>query len=376
MRTIGANEQRVIEEEAALAGLTAGALMERAGRALAERILRLHAERGGPFSILCGPGNNGGDGYAAARFLYGQIPELYLYEDKSSPESRGDDAQANRNACLQHGIEPRALADFAPEPGTILDALYGSGFRADRSPHPDFITLSRRVEVSRQQYGAYLLSADIPSGVQADNGAVSQGAFQADETLCFFLPKTGVYSYPGRKFAGQISVNDLGLSAEFITQVWEKHQFCSPSVLTASEVRAWRPARARDSHKGSYGRLAVLAGSVGLAGAAVLCGRAAEIGGVGYVDLLVPEEIYPAVLAALPSVLSQALPTDAEARLKLWREKSQICSAALVGPGLGKEFDLALLMDAIANAPRLVLDADALNPVSYTHLTLPTNREV
>ncbi len=362
MRTIGAREQRIIEDEAAAVGTSASVLMERAGRALAERILRLLDERGGgPVSILCGPGNNGGDGYAAARVLFGNVPEIKIFEQAASPVGRGADAEANRAACLQLGMKLLGDAEFLPTAGIILDAVYGSGFRADRNPNPAFIALSQKVEVSRWQLGAHLLSADIPSGVQADNGAIGAGAFQADETLCFILPKTGVYSYPGRLFAGRISVNDLGLSEDFINDVWEKHQFCTPSVITENEVRAWRPVRAQDSHKGSFGRLAVLAGSVGLAGAAVLCARAAEMGGVGYVDLLVPEEIYPAVLAAVPSALSQALPAGAEARLALWKGKLQSCSAALVGPGLGKHPDLEMVMAAIASAPRLVLDADALN---------------
>ncbi|MEN6556185.1 MAG: NAD(P)H-hydrate dehydratase [Anaerolineaceae bacterium] len=368
MRTIGAAEQRVIEEAAARAGVPAGVLMERAGRALAERIMSLLAERGGgPVSILCGPGNNGGDGYAAARFLTGKIPDLHLYEDDSAA-SAGADAQANRAACRSLGIQVLGYADFNLTSGIVLDAVYGSGFRAERNPKPDFMALSQRVQASRRQFSAYLLSADIPSGVQADNGAVGAAAFQADETLCFILPKTGVWSYPGRKFAGLISVNDLGLGQSFIDQVWEDHQFRSPSVLTESEVRAWRPERAPDSHKGSFGRLAIMSGSVGLAGAAVLCARAAQMGGAGYVDLLVPQEIYPAVLAAVPSVLSQALPADANARLALWQAKLESCSSALVGPGLGKLASLDLVLAAIAGAPRLVLDADALNL-----LALPEN---
>jgi len=361
MRTIGAIEQRFLEDEAAAEGIPTGVLMERAGRALVERILALQAERGGPVSILCGPGNNGGDGYAAARFLFGQVPELYVYEVKFSQGSRGADALANRAACLQLGIQLMESAEFSPTRGIILDAVYGSGFQAERNPHPDFVALCQSVEASRRQFGATVLSADIPSGVQADNGAVGTAAIQADETLCFIMPKTGAYSYPGRKFAGRITVNDLGLSEEFINEVWEKHFFSTPSVITENEVRAWQPARAQDSHKGSFGRLAVLAGSVGLAGAAVLSARAAEMGGVGYVDLLVPQEIYPAVLSVVPSALSQPLPAEAAAKLSLWREKLQTCSAALVGPGLGKKLDLDLVLAGIAGAPRLVLDADALN---------------
>ena len=362
MKTIGAKEQRLIEEEAASGGTSAGVLMERAGRALAERILGLQAERaGGPVSILCGPGNNGGDGFAAARCLHGKVPDLRIYEEQPSSGVWGADAQANRAACLALGLKPHGHADFLPTSGILLDAVYGSGFRAERSPRPEFITLSQKLAASRGQFGAYLLSADIPSGVQADNGAVCEGAFQADETLCFILPKTGVYSYPGRAFSGQITVNDLGLGAEFIAQIWEKHGFRTPSVVTDSEVRAWRPIRAADSHKGSFGRLAILAGSVGLAGAVVLSTRAAEMGGVGYVDLLVPPEIYPAVLSAVPSALSQPIPAGKGAALALWREKLENCSAALVGPGLGKTADLALVLEAAARAPRLVLDADALN---------------
>ena len=362
MKTIGAFEQRIIEDEAAAAGTPAGVLMERAGRALAERIIALQAERGGPVSILCGAGNNGGDGYAAALCLHEKNAALQVFEAESAAEGCGTDAQAMRSACLELGIQPMLFRDYTPEPGIILDAVFGSGFRADRPVSEEFKQLVSKVLEARARKQAFVLSADVPSGVQADNGAVNaEAVIQADETLCFILPKTGAYSYPGRKFAGRVAVNDLGLSEEFIHEVWEKHFFSSPSVITENEVRAWRPARPIDGHKGSFGRLAVLAGSVGLAGAAVLSARAAEMGGVGYVDLLVSGQIYPAVLAAVPSVLSCPLPQAEFAKLSLWREKLRNCSAALVGPGLGKDLDPTLLWAAISEAPRLLLDADALN---------------
>jgi len=362
MRTIGAKEQRAIEEAAAAAGTPPAVLMRRAGKALAERILSLRAERGEEqVAILCGAGNNGGDGYAAAVFLHEQNVALRLYESENAARAGGPDAQAFRAACLARGIQPELFKEYVPAPGIILDAVFGSGFRADRPVSEEFRQLVARVQEARARKQAYVLSADLPSGVQADNGSTAEAVIPADETLCFICPKTGVYSYPGRKFTGRINMHDLGLGETFINEVWEREQFCTPSVLTSSEVSAWRPARAADSHKGSFGRLAVLAGSVGLAGAAVLAGRAALTAGVGYVDLLVPEQIYPAVLTAVPSVLSQPLPKEAGERLALWRESLLKCSAALAGPGLGANADRELILAAAAEAPRLVLDADALN---------------
>jgi len=170
-----------------------------------------------------------------------------------------------------------------------------------------------------------------------------------------------------------VYVHDLDLPESFLDRIWEQKGLHTPSALTAEELRAWRPQRPMDAHKGTFGRLAILAGSPGLAGAAILSGRAAEISGAGYVSLTVPAEIYAAVLEAAPSLLSAPLPEEpleqgviGAAQLDFWKQRFEGCDAALVGPGMGKCTPkrpdlLSLVLAAIAEAPRLVLDADALN---------------
>jgi NAD(P)H-hydrate epimerase len=223
------------------------------------------------------------------------------------------------------------------------------------------------------EQGALVLAVDLPSGVQADHGQVAPTVIQADETLSFLYIKTGLMSYPGRKAVGKVRMHDLNLPESFLDRVWQQKRLHTPSALTADELRAWRPQRPTDAHKGAFGRLAVLAGSPGLAGAAILSGRAAEMSGAGYVSLTVPTEIYTAVLEAAPSLLSAPLPekplgqgTIAAAQLDFWKQQLESCDAAMVGPGMGKSTpsrpDLnSLVLAAIAEAPRLVLDADGLN---------------
>jgi len=373
MRTIGSNEQRIIEKAAAEAGIPTLLLMESAAHAIAMRALQLVAERGfRKVMVLCGAGNNGGDGFATARLLLGRVQHLQVFEAEASKDNQGD-AHLNRQICLNLGITPQPFSEFEPTDGLIIDAVYGSGFRADRPLSPEFERLARKVNQARMEHSAQVLAVDLPSGVQADHGQVAPTVIQADETLSFLYIKTGLVSYPGHKAAGQVYVHDLGLPEGILEQVWQQQNLDTPFALTAEELRGWRPQRPMDAHKGTFGRLAILAGSPGLAGAAILSGRAAEISGAGYVSLTVPAEIYAAVLEAAPSLLSAPLPEEplvqealAKAQLSFWTQRLENCDAALVGPGMGKSTPkrpdlLSLVMAAIAEAPRLVLDADALN---------------
>lgn len=396
MRTIGAEEQQIIEAEAVQAGIPTLLLMEQAARAVADLTLKLLSS--GDYlsvSILCGAGNNGGDGYAAARLLLDCVPDLRLYESASAADNQGD-ARLNRQACLKLGMIPHPLQEFTPRPGLIIDAVFGSGFKADRPVDPEFRSLAMAVNTARTHYHACVLSVDLPSGIEASSGRASESVITADETLTFILPKIGLVSYPGRKFAGRVTVSNLGLPASFLEKTWIDKNLHSPSALTESDVRSWKPERAPDRHKGSFGRLAILAGSPGLAGAAILSGQAAIRTGTGYVYLTVPSEIYPAVLAAAPSLLTSALPNPtseehlrdasisarriSDTQLAFWRERMQGMDAVLVGPGLGlpdaaRPDLINLVLAAIREAPRLVLDADALNLLAVPD-NLETYREV
>ena len=373
MRTIGANEQQILEKAAAEAGIPTLLLMESAAHAVAERALQLVAEHDlQRVMVLCGAGNNGGDGYAAARMLLGRVHHLQVFEADAAKDNQGD-AHLNRQICLNLGITPQPFSAFEPSDGLIIDAIYGSGFKADRPLSAEFERVARKVNQARMEQRALVLAVDLPSGVQADHGQVAPTVIQADETLSFLYIKTGLVSYPGHKAAGKVHVHDLDLPESFFDRVWQQKRLHTPSALTAEELRAWRPQRPADAHKGTFGRLAILAGSPGLAGAAILSGRAAEIAGAGYVSLTVPAEIYAAVLEAAPSLLSAPLPeeplgqgTIAAAQLDFWKQQLESCDAAMVGPGMGKSTpsrpDLkSLVFAAIAEAPSLVLDADGLN---------------
>ena len=373
MQTIGANEQQILEKAAAEAGIPTLLLMESAAHAVAERALQLVAEHDlQRVMVLCGAGNNGGDGYATARMLLGRVQHLQVFEAEAAEDNQGD-AHLNRQICLNLGITPQPFSAFKPSDGLIIDAVYGSGFKADRPLSAEFESLARKVNQARMEQGALILAVDLPSGVQADHGQVAPTVIQADETLSFLYIKTGLVSYPGHKAAGKVHVHDLDLPESFLDRVWQQKRLHTPSALTAEELRARHPQRPSDAHKGTFGRLAILAGSPGLAGAAILSGRAAEIAGAGYVSLTVPAEIYAALLEAAPSLLSAPLPeeplgqgTIAAAQLDFWKQRVESCDAALVGPGLGKSTpsrpDLnSLVLAAIAEAPRLVLDADGLN---------------
>ncbi len=368
MKTIGAVEQRIIEDAAARIGIPTLLLMEQAARAVADRALALlpylPCQR---VTILCGGGNNGGDGYAAARMLLDHVPELRLFEVEAIARNQGD-ARLNREACLGLGLVPEPLDHFQPSGGVIVDALFGSGYKADRLPSAEFIDVVEKIAISRSEHAARVLAVDLPSGVESETGRVGQAVVCADETLTFVLPKTGMYSYPGRKYCGTIRVCDLGVPPSLIEQVWETEGFRTPRVVDVQEVRGWKPAVQTDSHKGSFGRAALLAGSPGMAGAAILAGRAALKAGCGYVYITVPESIYPAVLEAAPSLLTTIVPDWGKSDLPEGFGQTFLegKDAVLIGPGMGSEAQRSralqrLLNEVIGEAKRLVLDADALN---------------
>jgi len=144
MRTIGANEQRLIEQAAAEAGIPPLLLMESAAHVIAERAAQLVTEHNLPrVMILCGAGNNGGDGYAAARLLLGRVPQLQIFEAEAAKDNKGD-ARLNRQICLGLGITPQPFSAFEPAAGLIIDAVYGSGFQAERPLSAEFEDVARR----------------------------------------------------------------------------------------------------------------------------------------------------------------------------------------------------------------------------------------
>ncbi|HEX6970727.1 MAG TPA: NAD(P)H-hydrate dehydratase [Limnochordia bacterium] len=358
---------REAQERYGLPGLV---LMENAGRAVAQaaldRLARGGAERG-RVVILCGPGNNGGDGYVAARYLLTAGVRVRVYGLR--PPRAGSDAAVHYDILCRSGIEPTFLN--ADDPGDleklqlalgmsdlIVDALLGTGVRGPlRAPFADLIAAMNGA-------GPPILAVDVPSGVSADTGAIATAAVQAEETITFGLPKIGLLFYPGRAKVGRLRVVDIGFPLPLLARA-EGACWITPAVAAD-----WWPTRPGDAHKGSVGRLLIVAGSRGMTGAAVLAARAALRAGAGWVACAVPASQQPLLAAQLPEALTHPLPEHegglgpgaADAVLELARR----CDVVAVGPGLGVSAEVQACVVHLLRSLRLplVVDADALNALA------------
>jgi NAD(P)H-hydrate epimerase len=313
MRLVTTAEMRTLERRAMAAGTTEAQLMETAGAAVAAAAAAWLANpRGRRVLVLAGRGNNGGDALIAARHLarhHGVACRVYLASD------RGDDpwlAWARQTAApvvVHTSAQADVLRQWLGEADVVLDGLLGIGGRL-----PLAGAVAEILEQCRdiRPAGQRRIAVDVPTGVHADTGDVDQRAFRADLTLATGPAKPGLFIHPGAACAGRVRALDIGLPAAAAEGgVWR---------LAPHEVAARLPARPDDSHKGTYGKVLVIAGSGRYIGAAYLSGAAAVRTGAGLVTLALPRH----ALAALAgrSVETTRLRPDAlhrDTSARCWR---------------------------------------------------------
>ena len=321
-------------------------LMERAGRAAADFARHLLGGRDGAILIVCGPGNNGGDGFVMARELRaaGHVVHVVC---ATAPESLPADAQAAHASWLAAGgtVHDTLPVDVATQPWALtVDALFGIGLtRAPAGVYAEQIDALNAL-------AAPCLALDLPSGLDGDRGAAFVPCVRADHTLSFIAAKPGLYTADGPDHAGAVRVADLGL-ADDIAAAGCDAQLVSPALF-ASRLHP----RRRNSHKGTYGEAGIIGGATGMAGAALLAARAALKLGAGKVFVSVLDEGLPLLDVQQPELMLRP-PADV---------LSQV-SALAIGPGLGASSTAqALVHEAVATRLPLLLDADALNTVAAT----------
>ena len=338
---LGVAETYRVDRAAIASGIPGTALMEAAGAAVADRISARWTPR--PVAALCGPGNNGGDGFVAARLLAerGWPVSLALLGPRRA--LKGDAAAAARRwPGPAAPLSPAALDGAA----LAVDAVFGAG-------------LDRPVEgAARAALEALAAAAvpsvavDVPSGVSGDSGAVLGAAAPAALTVTFFRRKPGHLLMPGRALAGEVHVADIGIPDDALAGIVPRTRENGPAL--------WRAALRRpalDGHKYDRGH-AVVAGGAAMTGAARLAAGAALRVGAGLVSVVCPPEAAPVYAADLASFL--VVPASAPAELGRYAARRR-GAAVLVGPGAGTGARTRLLVRAAAQAAKpLVLDADAL----------------
>ena len=364
MRLVGAAEMREIDRAAIVElGIPSLTLMERAGHAVADAAAELAGERG-RVVVVCGAGNNGGDGYVAARLLR-EAGRTVRVVALVGAERLGPDARAVREHAERAGVPVDGGGPRAPLPAgagdVVVDAIFGTGL--GRPPEGSFAEAIAAIEAARLA-GARILAVDVPSGLSADTGHPLGPCVRADRTVTFAFAKRGLAVEPGLSLAGEVTVVDIGIPPEAARRV---PTGCE--LLTEAEARALVPARARDAHKGDAGRLLVVAGSPGKTGAAHLALTGALRGGAGLVTLAARAAVLPFALAGRPEAMSFSLAGDGplgRGDLAPLLEAARDVDALAIGPGIPRGPETGELLRALltgAGKPAVV-DADGLNALA------------
>ena len=363
-------DRKAIEE----CGIPSLQLMERAG----EGVVHVLEQTYGPMrekrvSIVVGKGNNGGDGLVVGRLLMKQGAKVRVHM-LADPATLTDDTRTNFIRYRDLGgafVAPppsssRHLLNALEESEVVVDAIFGTGL--DKPIEGVFAEVIESVNARNRP----IVAIDIPSGLSGDSGAVLGSAINATHTVTLALPKRGLFLGHGITHSGNISVTDIGIPSTAIDAA-----AASTRLITGSHVATHLPIRPRDAHKGTFGHVGIIAGSVGKTGAAVLASQAALRTGAGLVSLAIPATLndilesmlIEAMTIPIPDTPARAFGTPSIAPLI---EFANGKTAVAIGPGIGTHSQtINVIMQLI---PQLtmpcVIDADGLNAVATNRAIL------
>ncbi|MGW9230326.1 NAD(P)H-hydrate dehydratase [Pseudorhizobium sp. NPDC055634] len=334
-------EMSAADAAAAASGIDSYGLMEKAGQAVAAAALRHHPQTR-RFVVLCGPGNNGGDGYVAARVLAeaGAAVAVFALDPGTEP---GGDAGRARYRCPLPALP---LSDLVLRPGdTVIDAVFGAGLA--REVPESLRTLISAVDAT----GVPVVSVDLPSGLDGRRGTPLGAAFRAKQTVTFMARKPGHLLLPGRSLCGDVEVVDIGIPWRIVRG--------AAGVLRVNDPLLWRhllPAPDAGSHKYRRGHLAVFSGGASHTGAARLSAEAGLATGAGLVTVASPPDAVAVNAAQLTAVMVREI--EDAAAIGEWLASSKL-SAFVLGPGFGVGAKARDFVSALGGRP-LVLDADGI----------------
>lgn len=357
MTILTASDMRQLEEAAVDSGLDYLRLMENAGSAAAREIRTAYPIKGRAVTVLCGRGNNGGDGFVIARKLLEEgacVTVVLVAGLPTTAQAKEMYARITPTDIAIHNLEtePYLAAEAVQNAGLLVDAVYGIGFRGEL---PDYVRhLFRLVNQGK----APVVSVDIPSGLSADSGEYDPDAIRAARTVTFTAMKPGLFAVRAADIYGEVTVAAIGIDQALV------EQFTPGQIaIDTGMVAACFPKREPDSHKGTYGHVLCVGGSYGMAGAVTLCTKAALRCGAGLVTAAVPDSIYPLVAAGIPEAVFLPLPGASPAARIALRAKAETVSAVVLGCGIGtEEAAQERVADVIAHGTcPLVLDADGIN---------------
>jgi ADP-dependent NAD(P)H-hydrate dehydratase / NAD(P)H-hydrate epimerase len=342
-------------------------LMRSAGKAVYEFMAEVYPDLSEKkVIIVAGKGNNGGDGFHTAELLRlnGIHTETFLIGKRS--EIRGQAltclTDAEKTGMIVKEIESQEdlglFIESLESADVIVDALFGNGLRGDITGLPATV-----IELINSS-SAEIVAVDIPSGVNSNNGGVSESSVKADYTVTFGFMKAGMVLKPGRFFCGKILVADIGFPGE-ITDAAVPFA----NTLSWSEAAEIIPVRPYDAHKNTSGKVFILSGSVGMTGAPALCASAAMRSGAGLTWIGCPESLSDILSIKLTEVMNIPLPEVRKKRclslraLGIIREAVKKADALAVGPGLGTYYETSELVRRFLGGykSKVILDADGIN---------------
>jgi NAD(P)H-hydrate epimerase len=412
MKLVTVQEMQHLEKAANAAGHTYDTMMERAGRAVAQVIQDELDVQETRVLVLVGPGNNGGDGLVAARYLAqaGAKVAVYLAKPRADddPNVVRLETQAIDWLSAQSDADGQMLRERLQTTDVLVDALLGTGVdrpiqgslaeilraarqvvqarRTGRKTAPTYLGTSTETRGSAYPSNRPLIVAvDVPSGVSCDTGAVDPVALPADVTITFSAAKLGQFRFPAAQALGQLIVADIGISPALSADIQRE-------VATHAEIAQHLPARPPNAHKGTFGKAMIVAGSANYVGAAYLAAAAAGRVGAGLVTMAAPASLHPILASRLAEATHLLLPHDmgalVPAATKILADHLDGYASLLLGPGLGQAPETINLMHRLFGIererhgrqigfqrsadppstpqplPPLVVDADALNALA------------
>ena len=369
MKVVTSQQMREIDrkaiEENNLSGLI---LMENAGLRIFQSLKNIYPDlRLKKIVIFTGSGNNGGDGFVVARHLYNYGVKVKVFLLSHSSKIKGE-AEENLNIINKMGVElietettkleeiQRAIQNS----DLIIDAILGTGLQRKvtglKAKIIDLINISNKEVVA----------IDVPSGLDTDTGKVEGPCIKATHTITLALPKIGLLIFPGASYAGKVTVEDIGIPSYLL-----KNNKIKTNIVTKEIVKSLLPFRATYSHKGSFGKVLILAGSIGMTGAAYLASEAAMRSGAGIVVLGIPRSLNPIMEVKLTEAIT--LPLAETEKQSLGEEAEETISKLMknysvlgIGPGISRQAETQRLVRKViekSNIP-LVVDADAIYALS------------
>ncbi len=369
-------DKRAIEEY----GIPGMVLMENAGIRTVEVIEEiLDGVEGKTIVIIAGSGNNGGDGLVIARHLINAGGQVYTFvmgqEEELTPDTLTNyqiiKHMASNLTLLKNEEDLDKLMLALLSADLVVDSIYGIGFKGKLN---DF---DSKVATMINWGKAPVVAVDIPSGVEADTGKVQNVAVQALHTVTFGLPKVGLLLEPGKNYTGTLSVADISIPRTLLTD--DRLNF---NIITSKMVRPLIKPRAAESHKGTYGHVLVVGGSIGLTGAIVMAANAALRTGAGLVTAAIPESLLPIVQGSLMEVMTSPLAETGQATIALEAKPALenllgTVSACAVGPGMARYPEALAIIDYIMerSGVPIVIDADGLNALEKD-ITILKDRQV